>query len=308
MLQARKSGLHSCPHRVSRRERFLTQVHRIAIIVAQHFQFTTCKPRTPNSLGLFSSYDGNIIGGALLGLGMALTGACPGTVVPQVVAGVRSGPLVLAGGLLGGIVYSRFGKKLQQKVINPPPVTAYEGLGLSRTTGIIAYEALLIAAVVLFNKLSPDSRTLLLPSFLGGTLIGVSQFTSLYLTGNTLGISGAFEQLGDVFWHLISLIAHPNSTKSSFPRYQNTTAFAIGAAIGSLVVGRAFNIATIESVDISNARAVFGGAVMVVGARIAGGCTSGHGISGMSQLSVSSIISVVSMFGAGILGSALLIV
>jgi len=61
-------------------------------------------------------------------------------------------------------------------------------------------------------------------------------------------------------------------------------------------------------VDISNARAVFGGAVMVVGARIAGGCTSGHGISGMSQLSVSSIISVVSMFGAGILGSALLIV
>jgi uncharacterized membrane protein YedE/YeeE len=39
---------------------------------------------------------------------------------------------------------------------------------------------------------------------------------------------------------------------------------------------------------------------MVFGARIAGGCTSGHGISGMSLLSVASIISVCAMFGGGI--------
>ena len=34
--------------------------------------------------------------------------------------------------------------------------------------------------------------------------------------------------------------------------------------------------------------AFLGGAVMVFGARVAGGCTSGHGISGMLQLSASS--------------------
>lgn len=236
---------------------------------------------------------------------MALTGACPGTVVPQVVAGVRSGPLVLAGGLLGGIMYSKFGKQLQRKISQTSPNTAYEKFGLSRAVGIAAYEAALIGAVVVFNRFNPDSRHLLVPSAVGGMLIGLSQFTSLYLTGNTLGISGAFEQLGDVFWHLVSLALHPHATKPSFPTYQNTTAFAVGTAVGSLVIGRTFIITLTESVDVSSARAVSGGAIMIFGARIAGGCTSGHGISGMSQLSISSIVSVASMFGAGIAASQL---
>lgn len=39
---------------------------------------------------------------------------------------------------------------------------------------------------------------------------------------------------------------------------------------------------------------------MVFGARLAGGCTSGHGISGMSTLSISSIVTVASIFSGGI--------
>lgn len=39
---------------------------------------------------------------------------------------------------------------------------------------------------------------------------------------------------------------------------------------------------------------------MIFGSRLAGGCTSGHGISGMSQLSISSVISVAAMFAGGI--------
>jgi uncharacterized membrane protein YedE/YeeE len=38
---------------------------------------------------------------------------------------------------------------------------------------------------------------------------------------------------------------------------------------------------------------------MVFGARLAGGGTSGHGITGMSQLSISSFITVAAMFGGG---------
>lgn len=236
---------------------------------------------------------------------MALTGACPGTVVPQVVAGVRSGPLVLAGGLLGGIIYSKFGKKFQKQISTSAPATIYDQLGLSRAVGIVAYVATLMAAVIILNRFDPDSRHLLVPSSIGGLLIGASQFASLFLTGNTLGISGAFEQLGDVFWHLVSLVLYPHTTtKSTFPKYQNTTAFAIGTAVGSLVIGRAFNIAVAESVDINNIRAVLGGAVMIIGSRIAGGCTSGHGISGMSQLSIASTFSVVAMFGVVVLASA----
>lgn len=45
---------------------------------------------------------------------------------------------------------------------------------------------------------------------------------------------------------------------------------------------------------------------MVFGARVAGGCTSGHGISGMSMLAMGSLVSVVTMFGGGMGVAALL--
>lgn len=42
------------------------------------------------------------------------------------------------------------------------------------------------------------------------------------------------------------------------------------------------------------------GAVMLYGARLAGGCTSGHGISGSLQLAVSSWVFFLSMFAGGV--------
>ncbi len=44
--------------------------------------------------------------------------------------------------------------------------------------------------------------------------------------------------------------------------------------------------------------AFVGGAVMAYGARLAGGCTSGHGISGALQLSLSSWIAMACFFAA----------
>ena len=47
------------------------------------------------------------------------------------------------------------------------------------------------------------------------------------------------------------------------------------------------------------------GFVMLLGARIADGCTSGHGLSGMAQLSLGSFAAVVAMFAGGILTATL---
>lgn len=52
--------------------------------------------------------------------------------------------------------------------------------------------------------------------------------------------------------------------------------------------------------------AFFGGAVMMFGARLAQGCTSGHGISGSLQLAVSSWIFVVLIFASGVATAYLL--
>ena len=47
--------------------------------------------------------------------------------------------------------------------------------------------------------------------------------------------------------------------------------------------------------------AFFAGALMMFGARLAGGCTSGHGISGNLQLAVSSLVFTATLFAAAII-------
>ena len=47
--------------------------------------------------------------------------------------------------------------------------------------------------------------------------------------------------------------------------------------------------------------AFFGGIIAMVGARLADGCPSGHGLSGMMQLSVSAFVALILFFGVGVL-------
>jgi hypothetical protein len=61
-----------------------------------------------------------------------------------------------------------------------------------------------------------------------------------------------------------------------------------------------------DSVGFRAAVAFLGGAMMAFGARLAGGCTSGHGISGTLQLSLASWLTVDFMFAGGIATAFLL--
>jgi uncharacterized membrane protein YedE/YeeE len=58
-----------------------------------------------------------------------------------------------------------------------------------------------------------------------------------------------------------------------------------------------------ESRALRYAGAFLGGAILLFGARLAGGCTSGHGISGGLQLAVSSWVFIFAMFLSGILAA-----
>lgn len=52
--------------------------------------------------------------------------------------------------------------------------------------------------------------------------------------------------------------------------------------------------------------AFIGGVLLLFGARLAGGCTSGHMISGISQLTIGSFIFGISIFASGILTARML--
>ena len=60
-----------------------------------------------------------------------------------------------------------------------------------------------------------------------------------------------------------------------------------------------------DSLGLRAVGAFMGGIVAMFGARLADGCPSGHGLSGLMQLSVSGFIALACFFGAGVLMAAL---
>jgi hypothetical protein len=248
---------------------------------------------------------------------MALTGACPGTVLVQVASGISSGLPVLAGGILGGIIWSRFGhcakctpttssttNKESSDIKKEHAVTIYESSKISSTKAILIYEIICLSIILTASYLLPEGHGFQrLNPMLGGLLIGGAQAASLVLTHASIGVSTAYERMGQYICRFTGL--SPNKT-SAWPS-PSPIIFAVGMVMGTWCLNNFLGMSpVIESTQISVAQAMVGGAALIVGARTAGGCTSGHGISGMSTLSKASFVTVGAMFAGGIGLSSLL--
>lgn len=265
----------------------------ILVTLSQTLDYATFKPRSFSPLGLFARCDGNIVGGVLLGHGLALAGACPGTVLSQAALGIRSGYYALAGAAAGGVAYTGFVKPYfaawkAGRRVDPPEgekLAVHEVLGVSRTAGFLGLEAALLGVVgasAALTSLGPEAR---IHPVLGGVLIGgVTQGLSILGRKSLIGVSTGFEEVGEWFWSLAS--------GTGLPAY-GSIVFSAAAMAGSwLAAWLVPEFGQVVGVEVAPARAALGGALMVIGSRIAGGCTSGHGVSGMSLLSVSSAITI----------------
>lgn len=250
-----------------------------------------------------------MVGGALIGAGMSLTGACPGTVLVQVGHGIPSSLPTALGTLSGGLVYAKYGKlwiarkSRSQDDVQPDPQTIASKLGVNQTAVFLAFEILAVATVALSNILLPGRTLALIPTLGGGILIGVAQAVSVILTSNSLGVSMAYEHIGSHIWQSLGL----KTSTSGSPRLSRSVLFALGVISSSFFL--AITIASsypARDISISFGRALIGGFMLSYGARVAGGCTSGHGLSGLSMLSYSSLVTVTAMFGTGITVARLL--
>jgi len=118
----------------------------------------------------------------------------------------------------------------------------------------------------------------------GGFIIGFSVFLFFILNGRMTGISGIASNF---------LISKDN-------RIDNLL-FLIGLILGPLI----YSYFTNQKIEISITNSLFlliGGGVLVgLGTRISGGCTSGHGISGVGRFSLRSIIATMTFMVVGIL-------
>ena len=157
--------------------------------------------------------------------------------------------------------------------------------------------------------------------YIAGAIIGLLQIPTFLLMDTALGASSSYvtvaAQLASFFDGRIGQVPYLASHMWG-PKNWWQVAVVIGIAIGAYLSMRSSGArrASISPVwaqamgtKTLGARApiaFLAGFIMLSGARIAGGCTSGHGISGMAQLSVGSTLAVAAMFAGGILTALLL--
>ena len=248
---------------------------------------------------LGSTYDGNVLGGALLGAGMALSGSCPGTLFAQMAAGVHTGFYALAGAVVGGVLWTgilskTFARSRERAGSKPETLTVNQYLGISKPAAMLLYEAGFAAVIVATSLYTPRFPGTKMSGALGGFLISLSQLASIATRGSMIGISGSYGELGGLLW--AGLTGDAGSKPKAYPN----VLFAVSAGAGALLLAKlAPEFVEAPALEVAPPVAVLGGALMVVGARMAGGCTSGHGISGISLLSTSSLITIATTFAAG---------
>lgn len=121
-------------------------------------------------------------------------------------------------------------------------------------------------------------------SLLGGVLIGVAAAMFALLNGRIAGISGVLGSLltpvrGDVGWR-VAFIAGLVGAPVLYALFSEVPAVQIDASYGALVAA---------------------GLLVGIGTRYGSGCTSGHGVCGLSRLSLRSLAATVTFMSAGFL-------
>ncbi len=121
-------------------------------------------------------------------------------------------------------------------------------------------------------------------SLAGGLLIGLSTAIFLLFNGRIAGISGIVGGLlrparGDIGWRI---------------------AFLLGLVCAPLAYGLVAPLPVVQ-VDANLASLIVAGLLVGVGTRYGAGCTSGHGVSGLSRLSLRSMVATASFMLAGFL-------
>jgi uncharacterized protein len=121
-----------------------------------------------------------------------------------------------------------------------------------------------------------------LASLAGGALIGIAAALFVLFNGRIAGISGVLGGLlrpvrGDLGWRV---------------------AFVLGLVVAPVVYAL-FTTLPVPRIDAGWALLVIAGLLVGVGTRYGSGCTSGHGVCGLSRLSPRSLVATLTFMGAG---------
>lgn len=123
----------------------------------------------------------------------------------------------------------------------------------------------------------------ILHGLVGGALIGIASGAFLVLSGRIAGVSGVLGGMlvparGDVGWR---------------------ASFLSGLIVGGIGLALLYPSAFPSAIHSSNTRLVVAGLLVGFGTRLGSGCTSGHGVCGISRLSPRSLVATGTFIVAG---------
>ncbi|QDT00268.1 YeeE/YedE family protein [Adhaeretor mobilis] len=141
------------------------------------------------------------------------------------------------------------------------------------------------------------------PWWISGILIGLTVPLLFILVGKSFGISTSLQQAG--------AMCAPNSKLEYLSKHDRranlwTIVFAIGIAAGAFIATRFLSNEPVEFLPESfktprgGIKLLIGGFLIGFGTRYAGGCTSGHSITGISNLNWPSLVATIFFFVGGL--------
>ncbi len=252
-----------------------------------------------------------IIGGLLFGIGMAILGYCPGTLPVSLGQGSVDALIGILGGLAASIVYTVLSPTLHGTIgpdmgkIALSSVVQSGSAGYYLLAGIIGSG--LIAAAFWLQRIEKKKELNWLVAAAGIAAIALTIFI---VSDRVLGASTLYPYIAD---RLTGLTDNDYYIKQVQQSGFYEMKFLAGAFLSGLVYSvlkgefkiRLLHDNWIRMKGSSSAGRIFwaftGGFLLLFGARLAGGCTSGHIISGGIQLAVSSWVFAVFVFTAFLL-------
>ena len=123
-----------------------------------------------------------------------------------------------------------------------------------------------------------------IPAFTGGLIIGLAVVVFFLLNGRLVGISGIAS----------------NALTEKENKFDNLL-FLLGLIFAPFIYSLFSNGGINITISNSYVLMIVAGLLVGIGTRISGGCTSGHGISGIGRFSLRSIIATITFMIIGIL-------
>lgn len=223
-------------------------------------------------------------------------------------SGLRNSLLTGLGGCCGVLVYYSFLNPYFSQTSPDKSSIVFQQIsklfGFEQLPMNILLGSLFLSLAVLLEFIFPERNDSAWSPILCGMGVGLLQFFFITLFDKSLGISTGFTVLLAQLCRIKSLEKLFPSLKSFQSGISNlsTLTFVFGVVLGSFLCSYSSNqfpLPAIFGATVWNS--FFGGFLLLLGARCAGGCTSGQGISGVSHLLVGSFLATISMFAGGIL-------